>query len=166
MNTISGGVPCRVWSLPTVGWLQVHRPRVPEFLVSIVYCECCLTDSPTTSRRWFCLPSTSAHLTGLELGSSSQPKLPICLTKDIQLSRATRKCTLVSSLPASPHPTPDSPIAWRLPDTPHRSRASPWSSTSPANCRGIKVQLFEVSVPQRLFQGVLDRIGRLSPAPN
>ena len=66
VNTISGGVPCRVWSLPTVGWLQVHRPRVPEFLVSFVYCECCLTDSPTTSRRWFCLPSTSAHRDGLE----------------------------------------------------------------------------------------------------
>ena len=27
-------------------------------------------------------------------------------------------------------------------------------------------QLSEVSVPRRLFQGVLDRIGRLSPAPS
>ena len=27
-------------------------------------------------------------------------------------------------------------------------------------------QLSEVSVPRRLFEGVLDRIGRLSPAPS
>ena len=29
-----------------------------------------------------------------------------------------------------------------------------------------EVQLSEVSVPRRLFEGVLDRIGRLSPAPS
>ena len=32
--------------------------------------------------------------------------------------------------------------------------------------RRLIFQLSEVSVPQRLFQGVLDRIGRLSPAPS
>ena len=32
--------------------------------------------------------------------------------------------------------------------------------------RRLIFQLSEVSVPRRLFQGVLDRIGRLSPAPN
>ncbi len=31
--------------------------------------------------------------------------------------------------------------------------------------RRLIFQLSEVSVPQQLFQGVLDRIGRLSPAP-
>ena len=30
----------------------------------------------------------------------------------------------------------------------------------------IRVQLSEVSAPRRLFQGVVDRIGRLSPAPS
>ena len=33
------GVPCRGWSLLTMRRLQVHRPRVPELLASIVYCE-------------------------------------------------------------------------------------------------------------------------------
>ena len=32
--------------------------------------------------------------------------------------------------------------------------------------RRLIFQLSEVSVPRRLFQGVLDRIGRLSPAPS
>ena len=32
--------------------------------------------------------------------------------------------------------------------------------------RRLIFQLSEVSIPQQLFQGVLDRIGRLSPAPN
>ncbi len=32
--------------------------------------------------------------------------------------------------------------------------------------RRVIFQLSEVSVPRRLFEGVLDRIGRLSPAPN
>ena len=32
--------------------------------------------------------------------------------------------------------------------------------------RRLIFQLSEVSVPRRLFEGVLDRIGRLSPAPN
>ena len=32
--------------------------------------------------------------------------------------------------------------------------------------RWLIFQLSEVSVPRRLFQGVLDRIGRLSPAPS
>ena len=32
--------------------------------------------------------------------------------------------------------------------------------------RWVIFQLSEVSVPRRLFQGVLDRIGRLSPAPS
>ena len=32
--------------------------------------------------------------------------------------------------------------------------------------RRLIFQLSEVSVPQQLFQGVLDRIGRLSPAPS
>ncbi len=32
--------------------------------------------------------------------------------------------------------------------------------------RRLIFQLAEVSVPRRLFQGVLDRIGRLSPAPS
>ena len=31
--------------------------------------------------------------------------------------------------------------------------------------RRLIFQLSEVSVPRRLFKGVLDRIGRLSPAP-
>ena len=30
----------------------------------------------------------------------------------------------------------------------------------------ISAQLSEVSVPRRLFEGVLDRIGRLSPTPS
>ena len=34
------------------------------------------------------------------------------------------------------------------------------------HARRLIFQLSEVSVPQRLFQGVLDRIGRLSPAPS
>ena len=32
--------------------------------------------------------------------------------------------------------------------------------------RWVIFQLSEVSVPRRLFEGVLDRIGRLSPAPS
>ena len=32
--------------------------------------------------------------------------------------------------------------------------------------RRLIFQLSEVSVPRRLFEGVLDRIGRLSPAPS
>ena len=32
--------------------------------------------------------------------------------------------------------------------------------------RWLILQLSEVSVPRRLFQGVLDRIGRLTPAPS
>ena len=34
------------------------------------------------------------------------------------------------------------------------------------HARRLIFQLSEVSVPQRLFQGVLDRICRLSPAPS
>ena len=34
------------------------------------------------------------------------------------------------------------------------------------HARRLIFQLSEVSVPQRLFQGVLDRIGRLSPVPS
>ena len=34
------------------------------------------------------------------------------------------------------------------------------------HARRLIFQLSEVSVPRRLFQGVLDRIGRLSPAPS
>ena len=34
------------------------------------------------------------------------------------------------------------------------------------HARRVVFQLSEVSVPRRLFQGVLDRIGRLSPAPS
>ena len=34
------------------------------------------------------------------------------------------------------------------------------------HARRLVFQLSEVSVPRRLFEGVLDRIGRLSPAPS
>ena len=34
------------------------------------------------------------------------------------------------------------------------------------HARRLIFQLSEVSVPRRLFEGVLDRIGRLSPAPS
>ena len=73
----------------------------------------------------------------------------------------------------------------RVPRRSARARASvrrwPWSSRRGRSVqvklikmggrlvrhsRRLIFQLSEVSVPQRLFQGVLDRIGRLSPAPN
>ena len=34
------------------------------------------------------------------------------------------------------------------------------------HARRLIFQLSEVSIPRRLFEGVLDRIGRLSPAPS
>ena len=51
----------------------------------------------------------------------------------------------------------------------------PTINTTLGACEGLDVvwhslrlifQLSEVSVPRRLFEGVLDRIGRLSPAPS
>ena len=73
----------------------------------------------------------------------------------------------------------------RVPRRSARARASvrrwPWSSRRGRSVqvklikmggrlvrhsRRLIFQLTEVSVPRRLFQGVLDRIGRLSPAPS
>ena len=73
----------------------------------------------------------------------------------------------------------------RDPRRPARARASvrrwPWSSRRGRrvqvklikmggrlvrHARRLIFQLSEVSVPRWLFQGVLDRIGRLSPAPS
>ena len=73
----------------------------------------------------------------------------------------------------------------RVPRRSARARASvrrwPWSSRRGRNvqvklikmggrlvrhARRLVFQLSEVSVPRRLFEGVLDRIGRLSPAPS
>ena len=73
----------------------------------------------------------------------------------------------------------------RVPRRSARARASvrrwPWSSRRGRNVQvklikmGVRLvrhsrrlifQLSEVSVPRRLFEGVLDRIGRLSPAPS
>ena len=53
--------------------------------------------------------------------------------------------------------------------------AVPTINTTLGACEGLDVvwhsrrlifQLSEVSVPRRLFEGVLDRIGRLSPVPS
>ena len=73
----------------------------------------------------------------------------------------------------------------RVPRRSARARVSvrrwPWSSRRGRNvqvklikmggrlvrhARRLVFQLSEVSVPRRLFEGVLDRIGRLSPAPS
>ena len=41
-----------------------------------------------------------------------------------------------------------------------------WEGRLVQHARRLVFQLSEVSVPRRLFQGVVDRIGRLSPAPS
>ena len=45
-------------------------------------------------------------------------------------------------------------------------RAERFADLLVRDARRLIFQLSEVSVPRRLFEGVLDRIGRLSPAPS
>ena len=60
---------------------------------------------------------------------------------------------------------------WELPSVSRRGRSVQvklikMGGRLVRHARRLIFQLSEVSVPRRLFQGVLDRIGRLSPAPS
>ena len=100
-------------------------------------------------------------------------------------SRAGREHLQGSSPPDSTLSRIQGDLDVRVPRRSARARASvrrwPWSSRRGRNVqvklikmggrlvrhsRRLIFQLSEVSVPRRLFEGVLDRIGRLSPAPS
>ena len=100
-------------------------------------------------------------------------------------SRAGREHLQGSSPPDSTTSRIQGDLDVRVPRRSARARASvrrwPWSSRRGRNVqvklikmggrlvrhsRRLIFQLSEVSVPRRLFEGVLDRIGRLSPAPS
>ena len=100
-------------------------------------------------------------------------------------SRAGREHLQGSSPPDSTLSRIRGDLDVRVPRRSARARASvrrwPWSSRRGRNVqvklikmggrlvrhsRRLIFQLSEVSVPRRLFEGVLDRIGRLSPAPS
>ena len=100
-------------------------------------------------------------------------------------SRAGREHLQGSSPPESTLSRIRGDLDVRVPRRSARARASvrrwPWSSRRGRSVqvklikmggrlvrhsRRLIFQLSEVSVPRRLFEGVLDRIGRLSPAPS